>query len=87
MARSSPGAGVAPIGADEVVGVALGALGFTRAASANLREKDDPWNAAISGAVGGAIAGLSRTWPPSPTHSPPISRGAVLRAPAHQFIA
>ncbi|KAL2107888.1 hypothetical protein VUR80DRAFT_4515 [Thermomyces stellatus] len=46
-------------------GVALGALGFTRAASANLREKDDPWNAAISGAVGGAIAGLSRRTMPA----------------------
>lgn len=43
------------------LGLALGGLGFTRAACANLREKEDHWNAAISGAVGGALAGMART--------------------------
>ncbi|SPO05206.1 related to NADH-ubiquinone oxidoreductase 21.3 kDa subunit [Cephalotrichum gorgonifer] len=38
--------------------LALGALGFTHAAAANIREKDDAWNAAIAGGVGGSIAGL-----------------------------
>ncbi|KEZ42873.1 NADH:ubiquinone reductase (H(+)-translocating) [Scedosporium apiospermum] len=39
--------------------IAIGALGFTITAAANLREKEDHWNAALGGAVGGAIAGLS----------------------------
>ncbi|KAI9884278.1 MAG: hypothetical protein M1823_003933 [Watsoniomyces obsoletus] len=34
------------------------AFEFTKAASANLREKDDSWNPAIGGFVGGAILGL-----------------------------
>ncbi|KAG7293736.1 hypothetical protein NEMBOFW57_003793 [Staphylotrichum longicolle] len=35
-----------------------GAYEFTRAASANLREKDDYWNHAVGGFVAGAILGL-----------------------------
>ena len=36
------------------------AYSFTRAATANLREKDDHWNATIGGFVGGAVGGLKR---------------------------
>ena len=36
------------------------AYSFTRAASANLREKDDHWNATIGGFFGGAVGGLRR---------------------------
>ena len=34
-----------------------GAYEFTKAASANLRKKDDSWNPAIGGFIGGAILG------------------------------
>ena len=39
------------------------AYSFTRAASANLREKDDHWNATIGGFFGGAVGGLKRKLP------------------------
>ena len=35
-----------------------GAYGFAKAASANLREKDDSWNPAIGGFLSGAVLGL-----------------------------
>jgi hypothetical protein len=35
-----------------------GVYGFTRAASANLREKDDSINEAIAGFLGGGLLGL-----------------------------
>ncbi|CAI4219584.1 unnamed protein product [Parascedosporium putredinis] len=44
---------------DIPVTVAIAALGFTKNAAANLREKDDHWNSVIGGAFGGAIAGIS----------------------------
>ena len=36
------------------------AYSFTRVATANLREKDDHWNATVGGFVGGAVGGLRR---------------------------
>ncbi|PKS13000.1 hypothetical protein jhhlp_000341 [Lomentospora prolificans] len=39
--------------------VSIAALGFTKNAAANLREKDDHWNSVIGGAFCGAIAGIS----------------------------
>jgi len=42
--------------------VSMAAVGgiyeFSRTASANLREKEDPWNTAIGGFLGGAVLGL-----------------------------
>lgn len=35
-----------------------GTYAFVRAASANLREKDDPWNTAVAGFSAGALLGL-----------------------------
>ncbi|KAL1843592.1 hypothetical protein VTJ49DRAFT_875 [Mycothermus thermophilus] len=41
-----------------IFAAAGGSFEFTRAASANLREKDDHWNDGIAGFVAGAIIGL-----------------------------
>ena len=35
-----------------------GAYGFSKAAAANLREKDDSWNPTIGGFIAGAVLGL-----------------------------
>ena len=45
------------------IAVALGALGFVNAATANLREKNDHWNMTVAGGVGGAVAGIASTFP------------------------
>lgn len=41
-----------------LLAAAGGAYVFSHNAAANLREKDDSWNAAISGALAGAIIGI-----------------------------
>ena len=49
------------IGLLTTVVVSVGAAySFTRAACANLREKDDHWNATVGGFFGGAVGGLRR---------------------------
>ena len=40
-----------------------GAYAFTSTATANLREKKDPFNEALGGALAGAIIGLRSTSP------------------------
>lgn len=73
-----------------LVAVASSVLGFTRAAAANLREKDDAWASAISGGATGAVLGIPCTLIPSISlrparsdHSPylPVYR-AVRTMPA-----
>lgn len=48
------------LSADNHIAVAGGAYEFAKLASANLREKDDPYNTLIGGMVGGAFIGLRR---------------------------
>lgn len=40
-----------------------GAYNFTKIASANLRQKNDPWNSALGGFVAGSVIGMTRTLP------------------------
>lgn len=42
-----------------------GTYAFVRAASANLREKDDPWNTALAGFSSGALLGLRGAFSPN----------------------
>lgn len=47
-------------------GAVGGVYAFSRAAAANLREKDDHWNEAIGGFLGGSILGLRSRLPSTP---------------------
>lgn len=40
--------------------VSGGAYNFTKIASANLRQKNDPWNSALGGFVAGSLMGMTR---------------------------
>ncbi|ROT35746.1 NADH-ubiquinone oxidoreductase 21.3 kDa subunit [Sodiomyces alkalinus F11] len=43
-----------------VFAIGGGAYNFTKIASANLRQKNDPWNSALGGFVAGSVIGMTR---------------------------